>query len=304
MMTNFKFFSVFAILSLSLLLINAEKVLIVGKVLAAEKVEAAESAVKTNAGFVSGIWYSKFPLFADENARIYVAFQNQSGDDITGQIEFYDNGKRIETKEFSALNGRLIEGWADFAPEYGTHQIYAKLTNVKKNTSSGWRSDVEIKNNIIESEEIFVDYDSDDDGIGDEEDDEDNRDTKEDDENDIGGQVVSTIKETADSALQSINTGADSLSDKIEGKILALEEELADLKARNEAIKQTIVEGRAELSAPAEGRMLSRQIFLKTGQLYLFKTLYGILEYKILLYLVIAFLIWILFKIVRSFVRR
>jgi hypothetical protein len=293
----------------------------------------AADSEKINAGFVSGIWYSKFPFFADENIRIYVAFQNQSDSDITGKMEFYDNGKRFETKEFSALSNRLVEGWADFAAEKGKHQIHVKLIDVKKNTSSGWNSNVSIEPNIIEAGEIFVDYDTDGDGIGNDEDEDDDGDgysDKEEDDADtdpldkkdypkksgggnrdddddsdvLGVQFVNTIKNTAGGTIENINTGADSLNDKIKNKISSLESELSDLKNKSDALKQTIVEGKAEINAPAETKSLSKKIALKTGELYLFKTLFGILEYKILLYLLILLVVWFVIKGIWNFFRK
>ncbi len=298
----------------------------------AEQAFAAETE-KTNAGFVNGIWFSKLPFFADETVRIYVAFQNQSGNDITGKIEFYDNGKRVDSKEFSALSSRLVEGWSDFAASYGNHKISVKLADVKKTTTSGGSENIIIDPNTVEYNEIFVDYDTDNDEIGnkdDTDDDDDGFSDKEEDDADtdplnkkdypkkssggddndnddskvLGVQFVNSVKDAADNTVASINTGADSLNEKIKNKIGSIENELNDLKNKNNGIKQTILEGRAEITAPAETKQLSRKIALKTGELYFFKTLFGILEYKILLYLVILLIAWFAIKGIWNFFRR
>lgn len=293
----------------------------------------AADSEKINAGFVSGIWYSKLPFFADENVRIYVAFQNQSDSDISGKMEFYANGKRFETKEFSALSNRLVEGWADFAAKKGNLQIYVKLVDVKKNTLSGWNNKVSIEPNIIEAKEIYVDYDTDGDGIENDDDDDDDGDGFSDkeeieagtdplDKNDypkksrggnildqdadpavLGFQFVNTIKDTAGDTIANINTGANSLNETIKNKISSLKGEISELKDKKTGLKQTILEGRAEVTAPSETKSLSRKIALKTGELYLFKTLFGILEYKIILYLLILLGAWFIVKAIWNYFR-
>ena len=295
----------------------------------------ASETEQINAGFVSGIWYSKSPFFVDENVRVYVAFQNSSESEIIGEIEFYDNGKRFATKDFSALSGRLVESWADFATDKGDHVVHVKLVNVKRYEDSGWSENIEIESNIIEAEEIFVDYDTDGDGIGNEEDKDDDGDGFSDREEDLadtdpldkndypeeedggggssknktkaevlGMQFVNSVTDTAGDTITGINSGADSLNEKIQNKIDSLEKELEELKNKNNGIKQTILEGRAEINAPAESKKLSRTIALKTGELYLFKTLWGILEYKILLYLLLALVTWFTLRGIWKFARR
>ncbi len=63
---------------------------------------------KMNAGFVTGLWYSKTPFFAGEKIRIYSVIQNQSNYDLVGTIQFIDNNKIIGEKNFSTIKGNTL----------------------------------------------------------------------------------------------------------------------------------------------------------------------------------------------------
>jgi hypothetical protein len=99
-------------------------------VLSAAAVAAAEDSL--NAGFVSGVWYSKRPIFAEDNVRIYAALQNRSGFDLKGKIKFFDNDRLIGEADFSALAGRLIESWTDWRATPGQHSLYALVDQAQK----------------------------------------------------------------------------------------------------------------------------------------------------------------------------
>jgi hypothetical protein len=119
-----------------------------------------------NAGFVSGLWYSKTPFFAGEEVRIYSAIQNQSGFDIKGKIQFLDNGELIGESGFSVINGRLIERWVDWKVNEGNHKISVQIVEVKRSEVGG----NEVAINLISSspivDEQFADVDTDGDRIG------------------------------------------------------------------------------------------------------------------------------------------
>ena len=123
-----------------------------------------------NAGFVNGMWYSKMPFFAEDTVRIYAVIQNQSGFDITGAIQFFDNNKLLSESDFSAVNGRLIEKWADWNVSSGEHIIRVQITDVKKMEIGKAPVAVELNANIIITEKHLIDIDSDKDGIGNQED--------------------------------------------------------------------------------------------------------------------------------------
>ncbi len=119
-----------------------------------------------NAGFVNGLWYSKTPFFAGEEIRIYTVIQNQSGFDITGTVKFFSNDSLLGQSDFSIVNGRLIEKWADWKTTYGKHNVSVEISNTKK-IEIGKEPEVinlEARTSITETYE--VDLDTDGDGLG------------------------------------------------------------------------------------------------------------------------------------------
>lgn len=130
-----------------------------------------------NAGIVRGLWYSEENFFAGEPLRVYVAIRNNTGSDLSGTVEFFVNNKKIERSNIDALDGRIIESWADWTPTYGTSTITATLSRTEiSSTASGTRA-VEATSALAE-DIIFVDYDTDQDGIGNLEDKDDDGDGK------------------------------------------------------------------------------------------------------------------------------
>jgi len=118
-----------------------------------------------NAGFVQGLWYSQETFFVDDSVRIYVAIRNNTGADLTGTVEFFDNEERIERVNVSALDGRIIESWADWEPSFGSHAISATLSRTELHQVGSSTKAVEVTAALSE-DIIFVDYDTDGDGVG------------------------------------------------------------------------------------------------------------------------------------------
>lgn len=123
-------------------------------------------AQEFNAGFVQGLWYGDKTIFAEKETQIYVAIRNNTGAELTGRVEFFDNGDLIERNNVSALDGRIIESWADWTPSFGEHTITATLSRIE--VGAGTEA-VEVTSSLAE-DILFVDYDTDDDGIGNEDD--------------------------------------------------------------------------------------------------------------------------------------
>ena len=127
------------------------------------------AAQEFNAGIVKGLWYDQELFFADEPIRMYVAVRNNTGADLKGAVEFFVNGERIERNFIDALNGRIVESWADWTPKYGTSTVSASLSRTEiTSTASGTKS-VTLRSTIAE-DMIFVDLDTDKDDIGNAED--------------------------------------------------------------------------------------------------------------------------------------
>lgn len=145
------------------------------------------SAQGLNAGFVNGLWYSKTPFFAGEEVRIYTVIQNQSGFDITGAVSFFDNGNLLGQSDFSIVNGRLIEKWADWAVFQGEHEISVKISNTKKIEIGKDPEAIDLISNLPISEKYDVDFDTDGDGVGNKSDTDDDNDGQTDEEEKIAG---------------------------------------------------------------------------------------------------------------------
>lgn len=137
-----------------------------------------EERVFKNAGFLSkNIWYSKEPFFAGEDIRIYSAIFNGSGEDILGTIEFYDNNKFIGKSNFLASRGgKIIESWIDWKPNFGHHNITAKITKARIALIGGEQIPIILGYTEAMKSEVFADIDTDNDGIGNREDEDDDND--------------------------------------------------------------------------------------------------------------------------------
>ncbi len=122
-------------------------------------------AQEFNAGFVTGLWYSQENAFVEEPIRIYVAIRNNTGADLTGRVEFFNNDQLIEKNEVKALDGRIIESWADWEPTFGSHTITASLSRAELHQVGSSTKTIEVTSSLAESL-IFVDYDTDKDGVG------------------------------------------------------------------------------------------------------------------------------------------
>ncbi len=117
-----------------------------------------------NAGFVQGLWYSEETVFVDAPTRIYVALRNNTEHDLTGEIIFTDNGRRIGTSQVSALSGRLVEAWVDWVPTHGDHTIKAFVNNAKLHVIGKGTESIDMTS-VIAEDTVYVDYDTDKDGI-------------------------------------------------------------------------------------------------------------------------------------------
>ncbi len=117
-----------------------------------------------NAGFVEGIWFAHDPVIAEKTTRMYVALRNNTDTDLSGVVRFSDNGNRIGSANVSALPGRIVEAWVDWEPGYGEHAVTATLTDVRIYEIGENPTSAEIESTLAERT-LFVDYDTDGDGM-------------------------------------------------------------------------------------------------------------------------------------------
>lgn len=127
-----------------------------------------------NAGFVSGIWYSKMPFFVGDQVRVYSAIHNHSGFDLIGKVKFFNGNFLIGGSDFSVVSGRVIEEWVDWKAVAGDHSLYVKIVDAKKSVVGKPLESVTLRFDSSGIDKQFVDFDTDGDGIG-------NRDDSDDD---------------------------------------------------------------------------------------------------------------------------
>jgi len=119
--------------------------------------QASDLPIK-NAGFVpANIWYSKDPFYAGETVRIYTIVFNGSTYDLTGAVEFLDNGKAIGKTNFSlAGSGRVEDLWVDWKAGSGAHTITARLMNVVADGPSGKQAVILDNSETGKSDRVIV----------------------------------------------------------------------------------------------------------------------------------------------------
>lgn len=137
---------------------------------------ATASGQTLNAGFVQGVWYSKTPFFAGETVRLYTAIQNNSGSDIQGTVEFLVNGNSVGESSFSAINGRIVEVWTDWKVTQGNHSVEASIKEAFRVEVGKTPEPISLNAGVLGASEVFVDEDTDQDGIGNLEDEDDDND--------------------------------------------------------------------------------------------------------------------------------
>jgi len=126
-------------------------------------------AQSANVGIVTGIWFSEEVFFGGDAIRVYTAVHNNSGQDIEGNVEFFDNEISIGQKDFAALNGRVVEVWIDTVVTEGEHDYSVIITEAQIN-KPGQAPEVITPRSVNSSDVIIVENDNDGDNIGDRED--------------------------------------------------------------------------------------------------------------------------------------
>lgn len=278
----------------------------------------AETAVFKNIGFPQkGIWYSKDPFFSNDKIKIYSAIYNSSQYELLGTVEFYDNDKGIGKVDFSVAGwGKIKDVWIDWQATAGNHKISAKIIEAKILKSGSTAETVVLGNNQTGVDERFIDVDADNDLIGNTIDDDDDNDGRT-DEKEIqqgtdplkkdspppassevkllsgtssaatstimvaAGKTVNFVINTAKTTTKTINKLADNQSKKIEAKKEEVKKEIEQIDNDNDDNKK---------ESPKTEKPL-KYAYLTALSLAGF-----ILDKKILLYLILAFVLYKLLK--------
>lgn len=128
-----------------------------------------------NAGIVDGIWLSDATPVENQPIRIYVAIHNTTVGDLEGTVHFRVNDQLLDTMRINALSGRIIESWADWVPAAGTSTITVDLRRTELASTASGTQAVAVVQPLTERT-VFIDRDTDGDGLGNQVDDDDDND--------------------------------------------------------------------------------------------------------------------------------
>jgi len=111
------------------------------------------------------IKFSEQYFLEGSNIRIYASTINSGNIDLLGTVRFFDNGKQIDGDQpVSIYVGKTDDVFVDWVPStFGTHRISAKIYPTKP--------DIDNPNNNWVVDEIYVERDTDHDGIPNQKDD-------------------------------------------------------------------------------------------------------------------------------------
>lgn len=230
-----------------------------------------------NAGFVSGIWFSKFPFFAGEHIRVYAAVQNQSEFDLVGKVQFFDGETLTGEKNFSALQGRLIEQWMDWRVSSGEHRLYVRMAEVLASKPGEEARPITLQFDTSETKVFVVDRDTDGDGVGDADDQDDDNDGISDErELQLGSDPLSPDTRPSQAGEPHAQRN---VAEEIAGKLVQETERFLDRIVRRLEEKKTELESAIEeesksVSVEGEGQGSSRE---KTVYLWLIQAALRIL---------------------------
>lgn len=135
-------------------------------------VSFAQEFALRNAGFVeTSIWYSKESFFDGDTVRVYTIVFNGNTYRLEGVVEFYDNDSLLGSKNFSlGGEGRVRDVWVDFTARSGRHVITARMVKASAVFPDGKKFIVAAGNMSTGKSERIVDFDTDRDGVGNNED--------------------------------------------------------------------------------------------------------------------------------------
>lgn len=109
----------------------------------------------------NSVYFSKETPIVDSELRIYASVTNSSKSDLSGTVKFYDEKMQTQVgvdQPISVLAGSTDDVFVDFKiKEYGEHPIAVRVVP--------WKTEGDNQNNNKVIKNIFVDYDTDGDGV-------------------------------------------------------------------------------------------------------------------------------------------
>lgn len=132
-----------------------------------------------NAGFVPGpIWFSKYPVFVDDEVKIFTALYNNSQYNISAELHFFNNEKQIGKTNIELPAGSGTQDVSiEWVAEKGDIEISAEIKNVSAvNSQDEVVEQIDFSDTQVAKSKVFIDSDNDEDGIGNVDDDDDDND--------------------------------------------------------------------------------------------------------------------------------
>ena len=118
---------------------------------------ATASAATINAGFVNGVWYSKYPFYADDLVNIYSAIQNRSDTDLSGKVGFYIDDILIGESTVKIAKSTVGIASIQWKATTGSRAIHAKIEELKTPDGTVVSSDLIATQTDANSVKIEVD---------------------------------------------------------------------------------------------------------------------------------------------------
>jgi len=264
-------------------------------------------AQDVNAGFVSGIWYSKFPFFSGENIKIYSAVQNHSGSSISGKVFLYDFNDLIGGTNFFVDDGELVDIGIDWIAIQGNHSFRLEITG----------ADGGLISNSLMGREVFVDLDTDNDEIGNREDPDDDNDGLSDEIEQLNGLDPLNIDTDQDGIEDSLDLSnefkyEENLNQIVQGSVEkvsdlgqnAAQKSLDVIKDSINRVRGSVDEQKKEIVKDLESEKdsFSRKIYLATLSLIDFTLNNNVALYFVLL--VVFLLVISVFELIMSYFKK
>lgn len=126
---------------------------------------------KTENKILLEVWFSGNKIFSNQVVRLYVSLINQTDYDVSGTLELYNNNVLLSKRDVLLVSGKPSDWWftqdRSFLP--GDNMIKAQLINTFIHKIGKPPREFIFKSTAFEKM-IFIDQDTDGDGIGDLED--------------------------------------------------------------------------------------------------------------------------------------
>lgn len=116
----------------------------------------AEAVELGTTGFISGsIWYSKDTLVEGDTVKVYTALWNNSTSPLSAKVEFYDKNVILGTRDIVVPSLKLEETYISWKVTAGDHSISAKIISPSI-TSGGKKQVVMIDNSTSSVSKTYV----------------------------------------------------------------------------------------------------------------------------------------------------